>query len=108
MAEARSFINSRTQTFDSLNANLALPKNAKAKFVALNSHISGGVVLAGELVIVGDASTSSSTAQEAFLMAKAAEVHTALLVNGVEGDDFFLEKRILSCSSRRFLIRPWG
>ncbi|RMM00120.1 Hcp family type VI secretion system effector, partial [Pseudomonas savastanoi] len=43
MAEARSFINSRTQTFDSLNANLALPKNAKAKFVALNSHISGGV-----------------------------------------------------------------
>ncbi|EGH08119.1 hypothetical protein Pgy4_05307, partial [Pseudomonas savastanoi pv. glycinea str. race 4] len=44
MAEARSFINSRTQTFDSLNANLALPKNAKAKFVALNSHISGGVV----------------------------------------------------------------
>ncbi|POY78973.1 hypothetical protein BKM09_008790 [Pseudomonas amygdali pv. morsprunorum] len=91
MAEARSFINSRTQTFDSLNANLALPKNAKAKFVALNSYISGGVVLAGELVIVGDASTSSSTAQEAFLMAKAAEVHTALLVNGVEGDDFFLE-----------------
>ncbi|EGH17973.1 hypothetical protein Pgy4_34001, partial [Pseudomonas savastanoi pv. glycinea str. race 4] len=31
----------------------------------------GGVVLAGELVIVGDASTPSSTAQEAFLMAKA-------------------------------------
>ncbi|AHG42939.1 SSU ribosomal protein S2p (SAe) [Pseudomonas syringae CC1557] len=91
MAEARSFINARTQTFDSLKANLALPKNTKAKFLALNSHISGSVVLAGELVIVGDASTPSSTAQEAFLMAKAAEVHTALLVNGVEADDFFLE-----------------
>ncbi|KAA8694152.1 Uncharacterized protein ALO80_02696 [Pseudomonas caricapapayae] len=91
MAEARSFINPRTQTFDSLKTNLALPKNSKDKFVALNSHISGGVVLAGELVIVGDASTPSSTAQEAFLMAKAAQVHTALLVNGADGDDFFLE-----------------
>ncbi|MGY2184409.1 hypothetical protein [Pseudomonas agarici] len=91
MPEARSFINSRTQTFDSLKANLALPKNIKAKFVALNSHISGSVVLAGELVIVGDSSTPSSTAQEAFLMAKAAEVHTALLANGVEADDFFLD-----------------
>ncbi|AHG43162.1 SSU ribosomal protein S2p (SAe) [Pseudomonas syringae CC1557] len=91
MAEARSFINVRTQTFDSLKANLALPNNSKAKFVALNSHISGSVVLAGELVIVGDASTPLSTAQEAFLMAKAAEVHTALLTNGVEADDFFLD-----------------
>ncbi|OUM05062.1 SSU ribosomal protein S2p (SAe) [Pseudomonas syringae] len=91
MAEARSFINPRTQTFDSLKTNLALPKNSKAKFVALNSHISGGVVLPGEMVIVGDASTPSSTAQEAFLMAKAAQVHTALLVNGTGGDDFFLE-----------------
>lgn len=91
MPEARSFINSRTQTFDSLKANLALPKNVKAKFVALNSHISGSVVLAGELVIVGDSSTPSSTAQEAFLMAKAAEVHTALHANGVEADDFFLD-----------------
>ncbi|WIN06524.1 hypothetical protein ACTAB0_19450 [Pseudomonas syringae] len=91
MAEARSFINPRTQTFDSLKTNLALPKNSKAKFVALNSHISGGVVLPGEIVILGDASTPSSTAQEAFLMAKAAQVHTALLVNGAGGDDFFLE-----------------
>ncbi|NWC10604.1 hypothetical protein HX776_17520 [Pseudomonas agarici] len=91
MAEVRSFINARTQTFDSLIANLVLPKNAKAKLVALNSHISGGVVLAGDLVIVGDASTPSSTAQEAALMAKAAEVHTALMVNGEGADDFFLE-----------------
>ncbi|NWC92374.1 MULTISPECIES: hypothetical protein [unclassified Pseudomonas] len=91
MAEALSFINSRTQTFDSQKASLALPKNTKGKFISLNSHISSGVVLAGEVVIVGDASTPSSTAQEAFLMAKAAEVHTALLVNGVGADDFFLE-----------------
>ncbi|MDC3734804.1 hypothetical protein KDL27_03265 [Pseudomonas syringae pv. syringae] len=91
MAEVRTFINTKAQTFESLKANLALPKNTKAKFVALNSHISGGVVLPGELVIIGDASTPSSTAQEAFLMAKAADVHTALLVNGVDADDFFIE-----------------
>ncbi|MDU8430852.1 hypothetical protein [Pseudomonas syringae] len=91
MAEVRTFVNPRTQTFESLKTNLALPKNTKAKFVALNSHISGGVVLPGELVIVGDASTPLSTAQEAFLMVKAAEVHRALLVNGVEADDFFVE-----------------
>lgn len=104
MGDARSFINPRTQTFDSLKANLALPKHAKAKFVALNSHISRGVVLAGDLVIVGDASTQSSTAQEAMLMAKAAEVHTALLVNGEGADDFFLEnfellKNVISYTS---------
>ncbi len=115
MAEARSFINSRTQTFDSLRANLALPKNTNAKFLALNSHISGSVVLAGELVIVGDASTSSSTAQEAFLMAKAAEVHTALLANGAGGDDFFLEnfellKQLISHSSMGVgaISESWG
>ncbi|MBD8568213.1 MULTISPECIES: hypothetical protein [Pseudomonas syringae group] len=91
MAEVRSFINPRAQTFDSLKANLPIPKNAKAKFVALNSHISGGVVLQGEIVIIGDASTTSSTAQEAYMMAKAAEVHTALLTNGEGADDFFLD-----------------
>ncbi|NAT24300.1 hypothetical protein [Pseudomonas syringae] len=115
MAEARSFINPRTQTFDSLKTNLALPKNSKAKFVALNSHISGGVVLPGEMVIVGDASTPSSTAQEAFLMAKAAQVHTALLVNGAGGDDFFLEnfellKQLISHSSMGVgaISESWG
>ncbi len=91
MADARSFINQRTQTFDSLKRSLVLPNNAQAKFVTLNSHISGAIVLAGDLVILGDASTVSSTAEEAMLMAKAAEVHTALLLNGEGGDDFFLE-----------------
>ncbi|MEE4705653.1 hypothetical protein V2K55_08130 [Pseudomonas alliivorans] len=104
MAEARSFINQRAQTFESLKEHLPLPKNAKAKFVAPNSHISGGVVLPGELVIIGDASTPSSTAQEAYLMAKATNVHTALLANGGAADDFFLEnfellKNMISYSS---------
>jgi hypothetical protein len=91
MAEARAFINSRTQTFDSLKANIELSGNSKAKFIVLNAHIAGGIVLAGELVIVGDSTTPSCTSQEAYLMIKASEVHTALLVNGAGADDFFLE-----------------
>jgi hypothetical protein len=91
MSEARWFINQRMQTFDSLIANTPLPKNSKAKFSALNSHIAGSVVGVGEIVIVGDSTTPSSTSQEAFLMAKAANVHAALLVDGGGADDFFLE-----------------
>jgi len=91
MAEARSFINSRTQTFDSLKANTALSGNSMAKFNILNAHIAGSIALAGELVIVGDSSTPSCTSQEAYLMAKASQVHTALLANGAGADDFFLE-----------------
>ncbi len=91
MTEARAFINSRTQTFDSLKANTVLFGNSKAKFNVLNNHIASGIVLAGELVIIGDSTTPSCTSQEAYLMAKASEVHTGLLLNGVGADDFFLE-----------------
>lgn len=91
MAEAKSFINPRTQTFDSLKANLVLSGNSKAKFNILNAHIAGSVAIAGELVIVGDPSTPSCTSQEAYLMAKAIEVHAALMTNGVGADDFFLD-----------------
>lgn len=91
MAETRAFINSKTQTFDSLKANTVLSGNSKAKFNVLNAHISSGIVLAGELVIVGDSTTPSCTSQEAYLMNKASEVHTALLINGAGADDFFLE-----------------
>lgn len=91
MAEAKSFINSKTQTFESLKANTVLSGNSKGKFNILNAHIVGSVVIAGELVIVGDPSTPSCTSQEAYLMAKANEVHAALLTNSVEADDFFLD-----------------
>lgn len=91
MTEARAFINSRTQTFDSLKANTVLFGNSKAKFNVLNNHIASGIALAGELVIIGDSTTPSCTSQEAYLMAKASEVHTGLLLNGAGADDFFLE-----------------
>ncbi|RMW09260.1 hypothetical protein ALP03_100807 [Pseudomonas amygdali pv. tabaci] len=91
MAEVKSFINARTQTFETLKANIGLSGNSKAKFNILNSHIAGSVVIAGELVIVGDPSTPSCTSQEAYLMAKASQIHTDLLSNGAGGDDFFLD-----------------
>ena len=91
MTEPLAFINSRTQSFESLKAELRLTGIARSKFDALNSHIANTVVLAGEVVIIGDVTTSSSTHQEAYLMSKAREIHIALLTNQVDADDFFLD-----------------
>ncbi|MFK0309835.1 hypothetical protein ACIQUF_01210 [Pseudomonas sp. NPDC090233] len=91
MSEARSFINPRTQSYQSLKAATPVSGHGKGKFDVLNAHIANSVVMAGELVIVGDADTPSCTSQEAFLMAKAAQAHGGLLTSGVEADDFFLE-----------------
>jgi hypothetical protein len=91
MAVPLAFINSQSQTYASLKAQLGLTGVSKNKFDALNSHIANTVVLAGELVIIGDASTSSSTSQEAYLMAKARDIHIGLLTNHVDADDFFLD-----------------
>ncbi|MFJ3370490.1 hypothetical protein [Pseudomonas sp. NPDC086251] len=104
MAEPLAFINSQTQSYESIKAQLGLTGVSKNKFDALNSHIANTVVLAGELVIIGDASTLSSTSQEAYLMAKAREIHIGLLTNHVDADDFFLDnfdllKEVLSHGS---------
>ncbi|MFG0539003.1 hypothetical protein ACF8EA_02185 [Pseudomonas sp. YQ_5] len=91
MSEARSFINPQAQSFESLKAGTAMSANQRAKFDVLNAHIANGVVVGGELVIVGDPSTPSCTSHEAFLMAKAAGIHHQLEVNGAGVDDFFLD-----------------
>ncbi|MFG0539264.1 hypothetical protein ACF8EA_03520 [Pseudomonas sp. YQ_5] len=91
MSEARSFVNPRTQSYQSLKASTPLSGHARGKFDILNAHIVNSVVLGGELVIVGDPDTPSCTSHEAFLMAKAAQVHAGLLTSGVDADDFFLE-----------------
>ncbi|EJM47301.1 hypothetical protein PMI26_01114 [Pseudomonas sp. GM33] len=91
MAQPLAFINSKSQTYASLKAQLGLTGIAKSKFDALNSHIANTVVLAGELVIIGDVSTSLSTSEEAYLMARASEIHIALLTNQVDADDFLLD-----------------
>jgi hypothetical protein len=91
MSEARSFINPQAQSFESLKAGTPMSANQRAKFDVLNAHIANGVVVGGELVIVGDPSTPLCTSHEAFLMAKAAGIHHQLEVNGAGVDDFFLD-----------------
>ncbi|MGN8261008.1 hypothetical protein ACLEJW_16985 [Pseudomonas sp. SMSB3] len=91
MSEARSFINPQAQSYESLKADTPMSANQRAKFDVLNAHIANGVVVGGELVIVGDSSTPSCTSHEAFLMAKAFEVHHQLEVSGAGVDDFFLD-----------------
>jgi hypothetical protein len=91
MAEPLAFINSQTQTYQALKTQLRLTGASNSKFDALNGHIANTVVLAGELVIIGDASTASCTSQEAYLMAKARDIHIGLLINQVDADDFFLD-----------------
>lgn len=91
MAQPLAFINAQSQTYASLRAQLGLNGIANSKFDALNSHISNSVVLAGELVIIGDVSTPLSTSEEAYLMARARDIHIGLLTNQVDADDFFLD-----------------
>jgi len=91
MSEARSFINSHAQSYESLKADTPMSANQRAKFDVLNAHIANGVVVGGELVIVGDPNTPSCTSHEAFLMAKAAGIHHQLEINGAGVDDFFLD-----------------
>ncbi|MFQ6574649.1 hypothetical protein [Pseudomonas sp. UM16] len=91
MAEPLSFINPKTQSFEALKRDLQLTGICARKFDALNSHIANTVVIAGELVIIGDPSTPASTSQEAYLMGKANEIHLSLLSNQVDGDDFLLD-----------------
>lgn len=91
MSEARSFINARAQTYESLKAGISMSANQRAKFDVLNAHIVNNVVVGGELVIVGDPSTPSCTSHEAFLMAKASIIHHDIVFNNVGVDDFFLD-----------------
>jgi hypothetical protein len=90
-----TFINPRMQPYSYLKSTLQLGKNSMSKFDVLNVHVVGAVVLPGELIIVGDNSTPSCTAEEAFYMKKAFEVHSALMANGMQGDGFLVENHEL-------------
>ncbi|WP_414157652.1 hypothetical protein [Pseudomonas sp. BNK-15] len=91
MSEARSFINSNAQSYESLKADTPMSANQRAKFDVLNAHIVDSVVVGGELIIVGDPSTPSCTSHEAFLMSQAEGIHHQLEVNGAGVDDFLLD-----------------
>lgn len=90
-----TFINPRMQPYSYLKSTLQLGKNSMSKFDVLNTHVINTVVLPGELIIVGDDSTPTCTAEEAFYMKKAIEVHLALMVNGMQGDSFLVENHAL-------------
>jgi len=89
------FINSKMQPYSYLKSTLQLGKHSISKFDVLNAHIFNAVVLPGELIIVGDNSTPSCTAEEAFYMKKAFEIHSALMANGMQGDGFLVENHEL-------------
>lgn len=91
MSEARSYINPQAQSYESLKADTPMNANQRAKFDVLNAHIVNTVVFPGELIIVGDPSTPSCTAHEAFLMAKAVGIHHDVELGGGGVDGFFLE-----------------
>jgi hypothetical protein len=79
------------QPYASIKNSLNLGHHAASKFDVLNAHILNSVVVPGELIIIGDASTQNCTAFEAGLMSKASEIHWALLANGAGGDGFILD-----------------
>ena len=91
----KTFINPRMQPYSYLKSTLQLGKNSMSKFDVLNAHIINTVVLPGELIVVGDNSTPSCTADDAFYMKKASEVHLALMSNGLQGDGFLVENHAL-------------
>ncbi|MFI7855470.1 hypothetical protein ACX0KM_09460 [Pseudomonas promysalinigenes] len=91
MSEARSYINTQAQSYESLKSDTPMNANQRAKFDVLNAHIANTVVFPGELIIVGDPSTPSCTAYEAFLMDKALRIHLDIELNGGGVDGFLLE-----------------
>ncbi|MBV4520988.1 hypothetical protein KVG88_13015 [Pseudomonas sp. SWRI74] len=104
MSKAYIFINEHVQPYSYLKSNLNLGKKSSVKFDVLNSHVVNTVVLPGEIIIVGDDSVLICTAEEAFYMRKALEVHLAIMTNGMQGDGFLVENhelltRILGYSS---------
>lgn len=90
-----TFINPRMQPYSYLKSTLPLGKNSMSKFDVLNAHVINTVVLPGELIVVGDNSTPSCTAEDAFYMKKAFEVHSVLMVNGMQGDGFLVENHTI-------------
>ena len=91
MTQARSYINPQAQSYGALKADTPMNANQRAKFDVLNAHIANTVVFPGELIIVGDPSTPSCTAHEAFLMGKALGIHLDIELNGGGIDGFLLE-----------------
>ncbi|MDB6145618.1 MAG: hypothetical protein JWP80_4662 [Pseudomonas sp.] len=79
MSKPYAFINDDMETYFWLKDNSVSGSQARAKFDLLNGHILNEVVLPGQLVIVGDDSTSMCTPEEEELMFSARDVNEALI-----------------------------
>lgn len=88
MPQPYAFINDRLQTSVELKARLRLSPYAEAKFDALNTHIRNVVVLPGQLVIIGDHTSTSCTVEESRLMRTAWDIRHSVMAEG--GDAFVL------------------
>lgn len=104
MSKPYAFINERITTYAALRADAVMSSHAATKFDVLNVHILNSVVMPGQLVIVGDDSTSSCTAEEAELMRNAASVRAAMIGRTQQGNEFMLHnfdwvRSLLSYSS---------
>lgn len=91
MSRPYVFLNQSIQCSTRLKASLSLGVNARAKFDVLNLHIRNVMVFPGQIVIVGDDSTPSCTAEEAQLMNMARQVNQAIYRNSVGSDGFIVQ-----------------
>ncbi|MDB6141711.1 MAG: hypothetical protein JWP80_755 [Pseudomonas sp.] len=86
MSKPYAFINDDMETYFWLKDNSVSGSQARAKFDLLNGHILNEVVLPGQLVIVGDDSTSMCTPEEEQLMLSARDVNEALISGSYAGN----------------------
>lgn len=91
MSKPYVFLNQSVQCSARLKASLSLGPNARAKFDVLNLHIRNVVIFPGQVVIVGDDSTASCTAEEAQLMKMARQVNQAIYRNSMGSDGFVVQ-----------------
>ena len=91
MSRPYVFLNQSVQCSTRLMASLSLGVNARAKFDVLNLHIRNVMVFPGQIIIIGDDSTPSCTAEEAQLMNMARQVNQAIYRNSVGSDGFIVQ-----------------
>nr|WP_256673591.1 MULTISPECIES: hypothetical protein [unclassified Pseudomonas] len=89
VSQPYAFINDRQQTSTELKARLDMSRSAAEKFELLNSHIRNVVVLPGQLVLVGDDTTTMCTPQESRLKQAAWSVRHSVMAEG--GASFALQ-----------------
>jgi len=71
MSKPYTVINPKLQSYETLRDSLVTDAAARQKFDQINQHLRRQLVLPGELVIVGDATTRSQTWEERHLMSYA-------------------------------------